>query len=246
MKARKARSTRLREKAVITIQAWVRGFLVRRAVQRSKGCGLLLSTRVCASGGHDRTISLSGAGIELYDAFGLQMWDSVPRRTTRSSIVVYEEPIELSSKRPLQLLEYEEDDSRHFVYYDELNRSNSRIRGRGNTPQRTRRHSPYDSIWNKRILQDFYNVKVPVSTVLVKKTASRVMLDTAGTPLTQIKHRIKRSHSTSTKNSSDDGERRRLGRPRSRVLDAIEPLTASKLRYQTPKQKQTPSRRRLS
>ena len=246
MKARKARSTRLREKAVMLIQAWVRGFLVRRGMQRAKGCGLLLSARVCASGSHERALSLTGAGIELYDPFGLQVWENGPRRTNRSSIVVYEEPIELSSKRPLQLLEYEEDDSRHFIYYDELNRSNSRIRGRGSTPQRSRRHSPYDSIWNKRILQDFYNVKVPVSTVLVRKTASRVMLDTAGTPLTQIKHRIKRSHSTSTKNSSEDGERRRVGRARSRVLEAIEPLTATKLRYQTPKQKQTPSRRRLS
>ena len=211
---------------------------MRRAVQRSKGRGSLL----CVSA--TRALSIVEAGVQLYDAFGLQGWGRLPRRTHRSSIVVYEEPIELSSKNPLRLQEYEAD-SRHLVDYDELNRSNSRIRGRNCTPQRARRQSPYESAWNQRILQDFYNVHVPVSTIIVKKTPSRLLLDTAGTPLTQIHHKIKRSRSTSTKNSSDDGERR-LRRPRSRVLDCVEPLTTSKLRYQTPRQKLTLSRRRLS
>ena len=244
MKSRKSRSTRLREKAVTVIQAWARGFLTRRVLQR---LGQMPNSRftanVCVSAIHSRKVSIAEACIELYDAFSIEAWPELLRKSHRSSIVVYEEPIELSSKRPLQLLDYEEDDSRHFVYYDDLNRSRLRTRGvAGSTPLRSRRHSPYESGWNQRILQDFYNVKVPVTTMLVKRTQSRLLLDTASTPLTRLKHRIKRSHSTSTKNSSDDGDKH-MRRPQSRVLDTLDPQVSGKLRY-SPKQKGTPARRR--
>lgn len=215
------------------IQSCLQGFLVRRALQH---CEQQLP-------GTSSLLSLSQVGVERYDAFGLQAWGSGLRRTHRSSIVVYEEPIELSSKHPPSQLAGEGKDSGALLYYDELNHSNSRAREHSSTPQRSRWHSPYESVWNKRILQEFYNVHVPVCTLLVKRTASRMMLDTAGTPLTQLQHKIKRSNSTSTKRSSDDD---RLRRPLSKALDSMESLTTSKVRYQTPRKKLTPARRRPS
>lgn len=120
-------------------------------------------------------ISLYSAGLALYDPYDWEQasWQRLHTATIEKHVVVSEETIDASAilKNSNSMLEPEGDVSRHYVSYDDLNRSRHKLRPIGH--KRHLAKSPYDSEWNQRVLSDYYQVKTK-SDIVIKRSRSRI------------------------------------------------------------------------
>ncbi|CAG9327853.1 unnamed protein product [Blepharisma stoltei] len=143
----------------------------------------------------ETSLNIANVGIQLYDPFSIV--DTMIRPSTRLKTA---RAISLRSKSNKSLLkrdqsmkgantksyrfipteiEADENDTRYYVFYDELSKSRSR---RKLSPLNARRNrSPYSTNWNARVLHDSYNIKPR------KKSSSRSTPKLAGNPVKPIK-----------------------------------------------------------
>ncbi|CAG9323649.1 unnamed protein product [Blepharisma stoltei] len=138
------------------------------------------------------------AGIPLYDSFSIV--DSPPKHLMRKNKLkhissksvknlpkqsrVAKLPRAISHKVILGEVENTDNDSRHYVYYDELNRSRSKKK-RIQPIQSRNDRSPYSSNWNVKALNEFYkeNIKRRSTSLRLTNSTSKTRSSSRGSLL---------------------------------------------------------------